>query len=125
MPSYKLTGEIKLIMDQQTFPSGFSKREFVVTTPDDRFPQDVKLECVKDKCAQLDGISVGQAVEVDFDLRGNEYNDKYYVNLTAWRIAAQAQQADDYGFEQQPENGQPATENDGPPMADDDDNLPF
>jgi len=57
-----------------------------VTTPDDRYPQDIKLDCVKDKCALLDRISVGQAVKVTFDLRGNEYNERYYVNLTAWRI---------------------------------------
>jgi single-strand DNA-binding protein len=126
MPSYKLTGEMKLIMDMQTFPSGFSKREFVVTTPDDRFPQDIKLEMVKDKCALLDGISVGQEVEVDFDLRGNEYNDKYYVNLTAWQIVATAGQTDGYGFDEQPADGQPATENAGPAIpAEDDDNLPF
>jgi single-strand DNA-binding protein len=96
MPSYDLTGAVKLIMDQQTFPSGFSKREFVVTTPDDRFPQDIKLECVKDKCALLDRVTVGQTVKVSFDLRGNEYNDKYYVNLTAWRVEpAEAGAADE------------------------------
>jgi hypothetical protein len=73
-------------MDQMTFDSGFTKREFVVTTPDDRFPQDIKLECVKDKCALLDRVSVGQNVKVTFDLRGNEYNGRYFVNLTAWRV---------------------------------------
>ena len=86
MPSYDLTGNVKLIMDQQTFPSGFTKREFVVTSPDDKFPQDIKFDCVKDKCALLDRISVGQSVKVSFDIRGNEYNGKYYVNLTAWRV---------------------------------------
>jgi single-strand DNA-binding protein len=86
MAAYDLTGTVKLIMDQQTFDSGFTKREFVVTTPDDRFPQDIKLECVKDKCALLDRITVGQNVKVTFDLRGNEYNGRYFVNLTAWRV---------------------------------------
>ena len=46
---YELQGTIKVIMDPQTFPSGFSKREFVVTVPDGRFPQDIKLTCVKEK----------------------------------------------------------------------------
>ena len=41
--AYQLNGTIKLIYDTQTFPSGFSKREFVVTT-DDKFPQDIKLD---------------------------------------------------------------------------------
>ena len=29
MPSYDLTGTVKLIMDQQTFDSGFTKREYM------------------------------------------------------------------------------------------------
>jgi len=90
MPTYDLTGTVKLIMDQQTFDSGFTKREFVVTVEDERFPQDIKFECVRDKCSLLDGIEPGQNVTVTFDLRGNEYKDRYYVNLTAWRIEAAA-----------------------------------
>lgn len=84
--AYELQGSIKLIYDLQTFASGFSKREFVVTTTNDRFPQDVKFECVKEKTALLDGVGVGDQVNVFFDIRGNEYKDKYYVNLVAWKM---------------------------------------
>lgn len=87
-PTYELNGQIKLISDQQTFPSGFTKREFVVTTDED-YPQDVKLECIKDRCSLLDGITVGDKVSVNFNIRGNEYNDRYYVNLQAWRLNKQ------------------------------------
>jgi len=85
--SYDLTGTVKVVMDLQTFDSGFTKREFVVTTEDDRYPQDLKFECVKDKTALLDDVQPGQRVTVTFDLRGNEYNGRYYVNLTAWKLA--------------------------------------
>jgi hypothetical protein len=34
----------------------------------------------------LDGAKVGQECEVKFDLRGREYNGKYYVSLNAWDI---------------------------------------
>jgi hypothetical protein len=78
-------------MDQQTFKSGFTKREFVVTTDDDRFPQDVKFECIKDKAALLEGVQEGQRVKVSFDLRGNEYNGRYFVNLSAWRLEPDAE----------------------------------
>ena len=104
MPSYDLTGTIKLVSDIQEFSSGFTKREFVVTTDEDRYPQDIKLEFVKDKCSMLDGMQVGQKVKVGFDLRGNEYNDKFYVNLNAWRIEA------DVGGQSAP------AETDGPPI---------
>ncbi len=36
--SYELTGKIKLIQDEQTFASGFTKREMVVTVDDGRYP---------------------------------------------------------------------------------------
>lgn len=88
MPSYDLTGTVKLVMDQQTFDSGFTKREFVVTTDDDRYPQEIKFECVKDKVSLLDNVQAGHRVNVTFDLRGNEYNERYYVNLTAWKVEA-------------------------------------
>lgn len=83
---YEATGKIKVIFDTQTFPSGFSKREFVVTTGDDNYPQDIKFEIIKDKCSWLDKFEAGQDVTVHFDIRGNEYKDKYYVNLNCWKI---------------------------------------
>jgi hypothetical protein len=83
---YETSGKLKWIGETQAFPSGFSKREFVVTTAADKYPQDLKFEVVKDKCASLDPFEVGQDVAVNFDIRGNEYNGKYYVNLACWKI---------------------------------------
>ena len=85
---YETAGKIKVINDTQSFASGFTKREFVVTTAHDKYPQDLKFEIVKDKCSQLDAFEVGQDVQVSFDIRGNEYNGKYFVNLSCWKIQA-------------------------------------
>lgn len=83
---YETSGKLKWIGEVQSFPSGFTKREFVVTTAADKYPQDLKFEIVKDKCAMLDPFEVGQDVEISFDIRGNEYNGKYFVNLSCWKI---------------------------------------
>ena len=80
-------GKIKVIMDAQVFDSGFQKREFVVTT-EETYPQDLKMELIKDKCALLDNFKVNDSVNCSINLRGNEYNGKYYVNLQAWKIEA-------------------------------------
>jgi len=112
--SYELTGKIKLFMDQQTFSSGFTKREFIVTT-EGEYPQDIKLECVKDNVAKLSKFKEGDRVSVSFDVRGNEYKDRYYVNLVAWRIAS-------FGAEKPAEQSAPA---DYTPSADTDENYPF
>lgn len=83
--AYEITGTIKVIFDTQTFSSGFSKREFVITTQT-KFPQEIKLECLKEKAAMLDNLKEGQAVKVQFDINGREYNGRYFVNLNAWRV---------------------------------------
>lgn len=83
---YEASGTIKVIFPEQSFPSGFTKREFVVTTAADRYPQDLKFELVKDKCNLINSFSEGQEVTVSFDIRGNEYNGKYFVNLSAWKV---------------------------------------
>ena len=83
---YEATGKIKVIFDTQTFPSGFTNREFVLTVGDDNYPQDLKFEMIKDKCTWLDKFQQGQDATVSFDIRGNEFKDKYYVNLNCWKI---------------------------------------
>ena len=90
--SHSLSGSIKQIDETQTFLSGFTKREFVVTVPDGNYPQDIKLEVVKDRCAELDALSVGQEVAISFNLRGNEHNGRHFVNLQAWKINANQMQ---------------------------------
>lgn len=84
--TFELEGTVKEILDLQTFPSGFTKREFVVETTDDRYPQSIKFETVKDRTSMLDSLSKGDKVRVSFDIRGNEFKGRYYVNLNAWKI---------------------------------------
>lgn len=86
MSELKLKGKIKLIGEIQKFDSGFKKVEFVITT-EDQYPEDVKFEAIKEKADNLIQYNkVGDVVDVSFNIRGNEYNDKYYVNLQAWKV---------------------------------------
>lgn len=81
----ELKGKIKVIFNTQTVGNGFQKREFVVTTYD-QYPQQIKFELIKDRCTLLDQYAAGEDVTVHFDIRGREYNEKYFVNLQAWKI---------------------------------------
>ena len=98
MSNISKEGTIIAIDDIITFDSGFTKREFVIKTTDDgEYPQDIKFELVKDKTSLVDKYKLGDKVTVHFNVRGREYNEKYYVNLVAWRLegpeTAVAQQA--------------------------------
>lgn len=83
--AFEHTGTIKEIFDVQTFPSGFTKREFVITT-DERFPQEIKFDCLKEKVDLLNQFKKGDVVRVNFDIRGREYKSRYFVDLSAWKI---------------------------------------
>lgn len=103
---FEITGTIKKVFDEQTFGSGFNKREFVLTIESGRFPQDIKFECVKDKVALVADLKPGAKVKVSFDLRGREWKESYFVNLNAWKIEAEGA------------GGQaPARDDDGAPLS--------
>lgn len=80
-----IEGSVKLVYETQTFNSGFQKREFVLTTKE-QYPQDIKFELVKDRIDLIDAYKPGDNLKVHFNIRGNEYNGKYFVNLQAWRL---------------------------------------
>jgi len=84
--AYELTGKVKLIQDLQTFNSGFTKREMVVIVEDGKYPQEINLEFVQDKVNLLNALEIGQEVTVMFDIRGREYNGRYFNNLQGWKI---------------------------------------
>ena len=84
--SYELKGTVKRLFDVwKSETSDFYKREFVVTTAE-QYPSDVKFSALKEKSDQLGQIKEGDQVLVKFDVRGREYNDRYYVDLNAWRV---------------------------------------
>lgn len=81
-----MKGTVKRLYDVwKSETSEFYKREFVITTAE-QYPSDVKFSALKEKSDQLNGITEGDRVNVKFDVKGREYNDRYYVDLNAWRI---------------------------------------
>lgn len=88
---YTTTGTVEAILDLQEFPSGFTKQILVVNDGGNEvgeYQQLIPFEFIKDKTKLLENLQVGQAVEVSFDLRGNEYKGKYYPGLQGWKIVA-------------------------------------
>jgi len=117
MNDYQITGSITQIYPAQSFPSGFVVREFVVTTEED-YPQPLKFEVYKEKCAMLDAFKAGERVTVKFRLRGSVTKDgaRYFNKLSAWQVDHLEAGAGSYP-EDEPPMMQP------PPAADDE--MPF
>ncbi len=53
-----------------------------------QYPQLVKFQLTQDRCDLIDAYDEGSQLMVHFDLRGREWNDKYFTNLNAWRVEA-------------------------------------
>lgn len=106
--SYELSGKVKVIQDPHTFASGFTKQELVVSVPDGNYTQDISIEFLKDKTDLLNGLKVGDEVTVFFNIRGREYNGRYFNNLTAWKL----DRANDQPFVSTTQESKPAIPDD-------------
>jgi len=84
-----IKGAIKLINPVKVISDKFSVREFVITTAD-KYPQDVIFQTVNDKMDVIAPYGQGQVVTVSFNVRGREYNGKYYNTLDAWKVQGEA-----------------------------------
>lgn len=110
--SYELKGTLHRVMDVwRSETSDFYKREFVVST-EGEYPTDVKFTTFKERTEQLEGLKPGDKVVVKFDIKGREYNDRYYVDLNAWRVEKAAEEAVKQTETPQPQK--PAGEDDLP-----------
>lgn len=81
-----LQGTIELIGQTETVGSnGFTKRLLLIST-NEQYSQKLPIDFIKEKCSILDNYKVGESVKVSVNLRGSEYNGKYYSQIQGWRI---------------------------------------
>lgn len=86
MAGFEIEGKLVKIYDMEVKGTGsFRTREFVIETME-TYPQFVKFQSVQDKCDLLNQFQEGETIKVSFDLRGRQWQDKYFTNLNAWRI---------------------------------------
>ena len=83
-------GKIHVIEDTKTYgQNGFRKRLMVLEQETGRFTNYVPLEFVQDACDTVDGLSVGEQVEVRYRLNGRKWQKdpnsevKFFLNAEA------------------------------------------
>jgi hypothetical protein len=119
--SYEAEGKLHKKFDTEEKTGSFKTREFVILVEQGQYPQYVKFQLVQDRCEIIDTIEEGTNLKVYFDLRGREWQGKYFTNLQAWRIEGAGQESKSNA----PAGDFPST----PPMVSDEgssyDDLPF
>lgn len=82
----EISGKVIVIGNTETVgQNGFTKRMLVVETTE-QYPQKIAIDFVKDKTSVLDNYKVNDSVKVSVNVRGSEYNGRYFVNLQGWKI---------------------------------------
>lgn len=86
MASFEIAGKLFKKFDTEQKTQSFSAREFVLEVNDSNYMQLIKFQLTQDRCGLLDPFDEGQELKVHFDLRGREWNGKYFTNLNAWKL---------------------------------------
>ena len=85
--SFDVQGTLHKKFDTEQKTDSFKAREFVIEVKDGNYQQLIKFQLVQDRCEALDPFNEGEEILVTFDLRGREWNEKFFTNLNAWRLA--------------------------------------
>ena len=84
--SFEVEGKLHKKFDTENKTETFQARDFILEVSDGNYPQLVKFQLVQDRCALVDPYEEGEQLKVHFDLRGREWNGRFFTNLNAWRI---------------------------------------
>ena len=144
MANLEIEGRISLKLPVQSGQSArglWERQDFVLEFQDGNFPTSVCFTAWgSDKVKDLNQFQVGDNVKVAFNIRGREYNGKWYNDLRVWRIspagaaapaapqqAAPAYNAPSYAAPQAPAPGfsPPAPGIEDMPAEPEADDLPF
>lgn len=88
-----VSGKIREIFPEKQIKETFKKREFVIDyLPESNYPQLIKFELVNEGCSLINGYSIGDEVEVVFELTGREWINPegeriYFTTLRALKIS--------------------------------------
>lgn len=129
--SFEVEGKLHKKFETENKTDTFQAREFVIQT-EGQYPQYVKFQLTQDRCQLVDPYNEGDMMKVYFDLRGREWNEKYFTNLNAWKVekqtineaAAVNPVTEDKGGAFPQANDMP-TQSDSPAADDKFDDLPF
>lgn len=91
---YEYTGVVEKVLATQTFSSGFSKRDIVLTDDvgaESKWPNHIAFTFKKDAATVLDTVKEGQRVKIRFAIDGREWTSpqgqvKYFTDLTGLKL---------------------------------------
>jgi single-strand DNA-binding protein len=84
--SFEIVGKLLRKYPTESKSDKFQAREFVIEIQSGTYPEFIKFQLTQERCSLLDSYNEGEEIKVHFELRGREWQGKYFTNLTCWRI---------------------------------------
>lgn len=85
--SFEVQGKLHKVFPSENKSGSFQARDFVIEVESGQYSQLVKFQLTQDRCDLIDNYTEGEEIKVSFDLRGREWDGKYFTNLNAWRLS--------------------------------------
>jgi len=128
--SIALVGTVLRVEDLVKVSERFQKRVIVIRIDEDGdYPQDVAIEFVNDKTSLLNKYSAGDAVTIDINIRGKDFEKDDKVNnftkLNGWRIKGFASGGNDPAPQGTTDDMPGGNTSPSPTAPAGDDDLPF
>ena len=84
--SFEISGKLIRKYPTESKSDKFQAREFVIEIPSGQYPEFIKFQLTQERCSLLDSYNEGDEIKAHFDLKGREWQGKYFTNLNCWRI---------------------------------------
>ena len=92
--SLQITGEVISVLEEKsgTGQNGeWRKQDFILETVG-QYPAQICIGQWGERIDEFE-VTVGETLTVHIDLKSREYNDRWYTDVTAWRIEREGQVA--------------------------------
>jgi len=82
----QVKGRLIHVGEIETVGQNNMEKRIVAVETEGEYPQQIGIEMIKEKTKLITEGDQGRDVTVSINLRGREYNGKYYVNLSGWKV---------------------------------------
>lgn len=85
----EIKGTIIKVGELETYKNDFTKKSVVLKT-EEKYPQELQIDFIKDNIRKIDTIQVGNKVTIGYNLRGRKYTkdgvDKWFTSIEGWIV---------------------------------------
>ncbi|SUI98123.1 Domain of uncharacterised function (DUF3127) [Sphingobacterium spiritivorum] len=88
----EIRGKVHEVGATQQVTESFKKRDIIVAYAENpQFVEYIRFEATQDRTSIFDNLTIGEEIEISFNLRGRPWTNKegittYFNSLVAWRV---------------------------------------